>query len=364
MTKNIFTPAPKRVLLRHSLLVASLLSLSACFHNSGTVRLPSENFNSRISVIVLHHTATNFEDAVNILTHASSNSVSSHYLVPEPDDATYTDDKLKVFELVPESQRAWHAGRSYWAGKQGLNDQSIGIEIVNKVHCVPYDPLPLLYAENTAHQEMGLPVKTDSPVKTDMPLEESLPVELGLPIETSSHEKPEATAPAAEAAPPEYPKDLCFYPDFAESQISVLIELLQDIHERYPDLDPTNIVGHSDIAPDRKIDPGPRFPWQRLYQLGYGAWYDDDTVTRYWKKFIAAPLPLITVQKALHAYGYEIEETGVLDEQTRNVLRAFQMHFRPSAVTSKPTVESTAILYALIEKYRPEALESLNGSVK
>ena len=70
-------------------------------------------------------------------------------------------------------------------------------------------------------------------------------------------------------------------------------------------------------------------------------------------------MPLINVQKALHVYGYKIDQTGILDEQTRDVLRAFQLHFRPHQVTGKPTLETTAILFALIEKYRPDHLEEL-----
>jgi len=65
------------------------------------------------------------------------------------------------------------------------------------------------------------------------------------------------------------------------------------------------------------------------------------------------------VQRALIAYGYGIEVTGVDDEQTANVLRAFQMHFRPMEVTSQPTPETTATLFALIDKYYPDQLDEL-----
>lgn len=214
----------------------------------------SANQNSRVSIVVIHHTTANFGDSLSILTKPSAYPVSSHYLIPEPGDQTYDKSALKIYQLVDESRRAWHAGTSYWAGKSGLNDQSIGIELVNQTWC------------HTS--EEGLNPNTGGPDR------------------------------------------LCFYPDFADGQIELLVELLDEILERHPDVRPTHIIGHSDIAPDRKIDPGPRFPWQRLASLGYGAWYDDETVIRYWEKFRAEPLPLINVQKALAAYGYKIELTA------------------------------------------------------
>jgi len=263
----------------------------------------SANQNSRVSIIVIHHTTADFGDSLRILTQPSSYPVSSHYLIPEPGDSSYDKSALKTYQLVDESRRAWHAGRSYWAGKSGLNDQSIGIELVNRTWCHSSDT--------------GVNPTTGGPDR------------------------------------------LCFYPDFADGQIALLTELLDEILERHPDVKPTHIIGHSDIAPGRKIDPGPRFPWQRLASLGYGAWYDDATVIRYWEQFRAEPLPLINVQKALAGYGYEIEATGEDDEQTRNVVRAFQLHFQPWAVTSEMTRESNAILFALLDKYYPEQLDEL-----
>jgi len=285
--------------------LATTVLISACANSGSATRIPSENQNSRVNIVVIHHTTANFADSVSILTKASSRPVSSHYLIPEPSDETYPHRNLKVFELVAETQRAWHAGHSYWAGKTGLNDQSIGIELVNQTYCYQRE----LQANFTGEAE--------SPMR------------------------------------------LCFYPDFAESQIDLLVELLRGILERHPDVKATNIIGHADIAPGRKIDPGPRFPWQRLYQLGIGAWFDDATVIRYWEQFIATPLPLINVQRALRAYGYDVEDTGEADEQTHAALRAFQMHFRPHAVTGEVSLESDAILFALIEKYFPDELETL-----
>jgi N-acetyl-anhydromuramyl-L-alanine amidase AmpD len=263
----------------------------------------SANQNSRVSIIVIHHTSADFGDSLNILTRPSSYPVSSHYLIPEPGDPSYGKSALKIYQLVDESRRAWHAGTSYWAGKSGLNDQSIGIELVNRTWC------------HTSDADVN----------------------------------PDADGPDR----------LCFYPDFADGQLELLIQLLAEILKRHPDVKPTNIIGHSDIAPDRKIDPGPRFPWQRLASLGYGAWYDDETVIRYWERFRTEPLPLINLQKALAAYGYKIDPTGEEDEQTRNVVRAFQLHFQPYEVTREISRETAAILFALLDKYYPEQLDEL-----
>jgi len=284
-------------------MAAVALALLAGCTASGIITESSQNFNSRVSIVVIHHTTADFADSLNILTKPSSRPVSSHYLIPEPDDSTYDKSRLKVYRLVPEGERAWHAGVSHWSGKNGLNDQSIGIELVNRTYC---------------HTSAGI-------------------------------------EGAADQAPPR----ICFFPDFTDPQLELLVGLLDDILERHPDVQPTHIVGHADIAPDRKIDPGPRFPWQRLYRLGYGAWYDDETVIRYWEQFSQQPMPLCNVQSALQTYGYGIETSGMLDEQTRNVLRAFQMHFRPSEVSREATTETVAVLYALIDKYYPEALDEL-----
>lgn len=89
-------------------------------------------FNKRVRFLVLHYTALDFKASVNALT---GNSVSAHYLVPNPQDESYIAAgfvDMRIFSLVDEVDRAWHAGVSHWAGRTGLNDTAIGIEIVNK----------------------------------------------------------------------------------------------------------------------------------------------------------------------------------------------------------------------------------------
>jgi len=155
------------------------------------------------------------------------------------------------------------------------------------------------------------------------------------------------------------PASICFYKDFDDTQLEILTDLLEGILERHTEIKPTHIVGHADITPQRKIDPGPRFPWQRLYRSGYGAWYDDATVIKYWEQFRGNKPAILMLQTALNTYGYDIELSGTHDQQSRNVVRAFQMHFVPSQVTGEFTQDTVAVLFALLEKYYATELELL-----
>ncbi len=89
------------------------------------------SFGHRVRFLVLHYTAQNFADSVKSLT---GKSVSAHYLVPDPTEATYQAagfSGVRIFNLVDENERAWHAGTSQWGTRSNINDTSIGIEIVN-----------------------------------------------------------------------------------------------------------------------------------------------------------------------------------------------------------------------------------------
>ncbi|PHM29244.1 N-acetyl-anhydromuranmyl-L-alanine amidase [Xenorhabdus budapestensis] len=144
-------------------------------------------------------------------------------------------------------------------------------------------------------------------------------------------------------------KEWCVY---HSSQIDALIRLAKDIIRRHK-IEAVNVVGHSDIAPLRKEDPGLVFPWRELYEQGIGAWPNLTTVNRYLANRLPDTLvPVIGIQKALAAYGYSIPQTGFLDDDTRKTIQVFQMHFRPSDIRGNPDAETEAIALALVEKYK------------
>lgn len=131
-------------------------------------------------------------------------------------------------------------------------------------------------------------------------------------------------------------------PEFPDTQIEAVIQLLRDIFERWPDLKPARVVAHSDIAPDRKSDPGEKFPWKRLADAGVSIWpnpahtvlaIDDD--------------PIPHVQQQLSIIGYNVRQTGVMDGETRAALIAFQRRFRPSDTSGAADQETRRLLAAL-----------------
>jgi len=134
---------------------------------------------------------------------------------------------------------------------------------------------------------------------------------------------------------------------YAEPQILTLIALLRDIVQRHG-IEPRNIVGHSDVAPGRKQDPGPLFPWRRLAQAGLGRWYDEAAAEARRARLEREGLPDIAwFQAALARAGYAVPDTDTLDAPTRAALRAFQMHYRPERCDGLPDTGTAAILESL-----------------
>ncbi|MBJ3816336.1 N-acetylmuramoyl-L-alanine amidase [Shimwellia pseudoproteus] len=138
---------------------------------------------------------------------------------------------------------------------------------------------------------------------------------------------------------------------FSAPQIAVLKTLAREIIARYH-IPPQNVVAHADIAPQRKDDPGPLFPWQQLARQGIGAWPDPQRVQFYLqgraRNAAVDSQPLLAL---LARYGYQLAP-GMTDAQQRRVITAFQMHFRPARYDGEADAETQAIAEALLEKYR------------
>ena len=232
---------------------------------------PSPNFNERlhpVDMLVLHYTGMKDGPSALARMRDPQSQVSAHYMVEEDG---------RVFALVAEDKRAWHAGQSWWQGDEDLNSRSIGVEIVNGGH------------------EFGL-----SP-----------------------------------------------YPD---EQIAAVIELCQGVLSRWP-VPPSRIVAHSDIAPDRKEDPGEWFPWQQLAEAGVGLWPREKPPVEAWMRHGAAPgdagITVDGLREALAEIGYRIDRQGPFDEALAAVVRAFQRRWRPARITGHGDVETLALAHAV-----------------
>lgn len=137
---------------------------------------------------------------------------------------------------------------------------------------------------------------------------------------------------------------------FEPQQIAALVPLAKNIIHSYNIL-PQNVVAHSDIAPQRKDDPGPLFPWQALAQQGIGAWPDESRVAFYLNgRDPATPVDPAQLLDLLSRYGYEVKPE-MTPAQKKRVIVAFQMHFRPARWDGVADAQSLAIAEALLEKY-------------
>lgn len=149
------------------------------------------------------------------------------------------------------------------------------------------------------------------------------------------------------------------FPAFPEHQIEKVAALVKDLATRYQ-IPPSNILAHSDIAPTRKQDPGPMFPWKQLYdKYQIGMWYEDADKTLFLSQMPVEEFDaqqgsysfIYSYQTMLKDFGYGIEPTGVADEATKKTVTALQYHFRPEKYDGVMDQETFAILQALLRKY-------------
>jgi N-acetylmuramoyl-L-alanine amidase len=133
------------------------------------------------------------------------------------------------------------------------------------------------------------------------------------------------------------------FADFPPPQIDAVVSLVRDIVVRHR-IAPHRVLGHSDIAPQRKTDPGPKFPWRRLADEGLVPWPDPAAVTAALPAHQAS-LPAVSwFQQQLDAIGFEVPRHGELDEATRRVIANFQMKYRPAKFDGAPDAETAALL--------------------
>lgn len=138
------------------------------------------------------------------------------------------------------------------------------------------------------------------------------------------------------------------YPDFPRQQIEVVTDLARDICDRH-DILPWRILAHSDIAPERKMDPGEKFPWSSLARNGVGHYVPPAPITPgLFMQVGESGQPVEAVQSLFAVYGYDIDINGCFDEVTRNVVQAFQRHFRPDQVDGVVDLSTLRTLQALL----------------
>lgn len=141
------------------------------------------------------------------------------------------------------------------------------------------------------------------------------------------------------------------YRPFPDAQIDAVVALCRDILGRWS-IPPERVLGHSDVAPARKQDPGELFPWGRLAAAGIGHWVAPAPLSEGPSYGAGAEGPPVRAVQALFAhYGYGLELTGVYDPQTVAVVTAFQRHFRPErvdGVADRSTIETLRRLSAAL----------------
>ncbi len=147
------------------------------------------------------------------------------------------------------------------------------------------------------------------------------------------------------------------YADFPLRQVAAVISLCKSIQTRRGPISADRILAHSDVAPARKQDPGEKFPWELLSESGIGHWVRaaqlnlEGTTLKPGDRGEA----VTRLQRTLRNYGYGISGTGTYDDATREVIAAFQRHFRPARIDGIADPSTLLTLRALVET-RPSPL--------
>ncbi len=138
------------------------------------------------------------------------------------------------------------------------------------------------------------------------------------------------------------------YPDFPLRQIAAVIALCRGIMLRR-NVPPHRVLGHSDVAPARKKDPGEKFPWHSLANSGVGHWVQPAPIVHGEAILLGAINDDVRdMQMALARYGYGVPVTGKYDAATMDVVTAFQRHFRPARVDGIADHSTLTTLHALL----------------
>ena len=200
-----------------------------------------------IKFVIIHYTGMQSEiESIERLKDPKS-KVSCHYLI---------NRNGKIIQMVKDAYIAWHAGKSKWKKFINLNENSLGIELVNKGHRYGYQ-------------------------------------------------------------------------NFNSKQIASLISLCKNLKKKYA-IPKENFLGHSDIAPLRKTDPGEKFPWKKLSNLKIGKWYQNKKITNIPEKNLK-----IHFFKNLKKIGYRYFELNNRDIKDKKIIKSFQQHYVPENVNGK-----------------------------
>jgi N-acetylmuramoyl-L-alanine amidase len=217
---------------------------------SGDYWVGATNLNMRKpNLVIIHHTAQNSTEQTLKTFTTPETQVSAHYVIGRDG---------KVYHMVNDFLRTWHAGVGKWGNTSDVNSSSIGIELDNN-----------------------------------------------------------GSEP------------------FAEPQVNSLLQVLEVLKKTH-NIPVANFIGHSDIAPGRKVDPNPTFPWKKLAQMGYGLWYDEALTDSVPQNF--------NTQEALRIIGYDTKNLEA-------AIKSFQIHFIQKDITGILNEDERKVLYNLYRKY-------------